>query len=228
MTTSVIPVSLAFLGGLLTVLSPCVLPILPIVVGRSLQSHRYGPVFMVLGLVSGFAVAGSLLGIAASWLTQLTVILRNVAIGVLLLMGILAIFPKLGYRFFSYFRIQPKDSQAKGLTGEFWLGTQLGLLWTPCAGPVLGSILILSAVQQKIVNSFALLLVYGLGAAIPLLTIAYGGRYLSRRLLSLRTHSETLQRIGGIMIVSTSIAILLGWDIQVQLWLAPFFPAQSI
>jgi cytochrome c-type biogenesis protein len=223
-----ISIGLAFVGGLLTVLSPCILPILPIVVGRSLQSHRYGPVFMVLGLVSGFAAAGSLLGIAASWLTQLSVILRNIAIGVLLWMGILTIFPKLGYRFFSYFRIQPKDSQAKGLVGEFWLGTQLGLLWTPCAGPVLGSILILSAVQQQIVSSFALLVVYGFGAAVPLLTIAYGGRYLSSRLLSLRSHSETLQRIGGIMIVITSIAILLGWDIQVQLWLAPFFPAQSI
>lgn len=183
---------------------------------------------MVCGLVSGFAGAGSLLGIAASWLTPLATGLRTVAIGVLLFMGILAIFPALNYRFFSYFRIQPKDSKAKGLAGEFWLGTQLGLLWTPCAGPVLGSILILSAVQQQIVNSFALLLVYGCGAAIPLLTIAYGGRYLSRRLLSLRSHSAWLQRIGGIMIVTTAIAILLGWDIQLQLWLAPFFPAQSI
>ena len=183
---------------------------------------------MVLGLISGFATAGSLLGIAASWLTQLATVLRSAAIGVLLFMGILAIFPKLNYRFFSYFRIQPKESQSKGLVGEFWLGTQLGLLWTPCAGPVLGSILILSAVQQQIINSFELLLVYGLGAAIPLLTIAYGGRYLSQRLLSLRSHSGRLQRIGGIMIVSTAIAILLGWDIQIQLWLAPFFPAQSI
>ncbi len=228
MTTAAIPVGLAFAAGVLTVLSPCILPILPIVVGRSLQSHRYGPVAMVCGLISGFAVAGSLLGIAASWLTPLATGLRTVAIGVLLFMGILAIFPTLNYRFFSYFRIQPKDSQTKGLMGEFWLGTQLGLLWTPCAGPVLGSILILSAVQQQIVSSFALLLVYGCGAAIPLLVIAYGGRYLSRRLLSLRSHSSALQRIGGIIVVSTAIAILLGWDIQIQLWLAPFFPAQSI
>ena len=110
MTTSAIPVGLAFVGGLLTVLSPCVLPILPIIVGRSLQSHRFGPMIMVLGLISGFATAGSLLGIAASWLTQLATVLRSAAIGVLLFMGILAIFPKLNYRFFSYFRIQPKES----------------------------------------------------------------------------------------------------------------------
>ena len=228
MTTSSIPIGLSFLGGLLTVLSPCVLPILPIIVGRSFQSHRYGPIAIVLGLISGFAVAGSLLGIAASWLTQVAIVLRMVAIGVLLFMGWLAIFPNLSDRFFSYFRIQPKESQAKGLMGEFWLGTQLGLLWTPCAGPVLASILILSAVQQQIVSSLVLLWVYGCGAAIPLLIIAYGGRHLSHQLLSLRSHSGRLQRIGGIMIVSTAMAILLGWDIQIQLWLAPFFPAQSI
>lgn len=228
MATPSVSIGLALLGGLLTVLSPCVLPILPIVVGRSLQSHRYGPVAMVLGLISGFAVAGSVLGIAASWLTLLATGLRHVAIGVLLFMGILAIFPALSYRLFSYLRIQPGESRIQGLVGEFWLGTQLGLLWTPCAGPVLGSILILSAVQQQIVNSFALLFVYGCGAAIPLLTIGYGGRYLSRRLLSLRSHSASLHRIGGIMIVTTAIAILLGWDVQLQLWLAPFFPAQSI
>jgi cytochrome c-type biogenesis protein len=228
MATSTIPIELAFIAGILTVLSPCILPILPIVVGRSLQSHRYGPIAMVLGLISGFAVAGSVLGIAASWLTSLATALRSVAIGVLLFMGVLAIVPRWNYQFFSYFRIQPKESQLQGLAGEFCLGTQLGLLWTPCAGPVLGSILILSAVQQQILNSFALLLVYGCGAAIPLLTIAYGGRYFSRRLLSLRSHTSMLQRIGGIMVVSTAIAILLGWDIQIQLWLAPFFPAKSM
>jgi cytochrome c-type biogenesis protein len=228
MATSAISVGLAFAGGVLTVLSPCVLPILPIVVGRSLQSHRYGPVAMVLGLISGFAVAGSLLGLAASWLTQLATVLRTVAIGVLLLMGILAIVPRWSYQFFRYFQIQLGESSGKSLVGEFCLGTQLGLLWTPCAGPVLGSILVLAAVRHQILASFLLLLVYGLGAAMPMLVIAYGGRYLSHRLLNLRAYSSRLQQVGGIIIISSAIAILLGWDIQIQLWLAPFFPAQSI
>jgi cytochrome c-type biogenesis protein len=227
MTT--LPFGLALLAGVLTVLSPCVLPILPIIVGRSLQSHPYGPVVLVSGLVSGFAVAGSLLGITASWLTGIASGIRLFAIALLLVLGLLAIFPHWSDRLFSVLRIQRfQSSTPKGLMGEFWLGAQLGLLWTPCAGPILGSILVLAAVDHQITGAFRLLLVYGIGAALPLLAIAYGGRTLSRRLLKLRAYSAPLQRVGGVIVVVTAIAILLGWDVQVQLWLAPFFPNQSL
>ncbi len=226
MTISTLSTGLALLGGILTVLSPCVLPILPVLVGRSFQSHRYGPIALIAGLVGGFAVAGSLLGITASWFAELASALRTVAIALLLMMGLLAIFPKWNYRLFSRLQIGKWIKQPKqvGLVGEFWLGTQLGLLWTPCAGPVLGSILVLAAVKHQVASSFALLIAYGVGAALPLLAIAYGGRFLSRKLLSLRSHSATLQRVGGVMVVATAIAILLGWDVRVQLWLAPLFP----
>ncbi|MGH2412884.1 MAG: cytochrome c biogenesis CcdA family protein, partial [Microcystaceae cyanobacterium] len=201
MTVSTLSVGLALLGGFLTVLSPCVLPILPVLVGRSLQSHHYGPVALVAGLVGGFAVAGSLLGVTASWLTGLASGLRTVAIFLLLVMGILAVFPKWSYRLFSYLRVGKgiKEPVRMGLRGEFWLGTQLGLLWTPCAGPVLGSILVLAAVKHQIADAFALLVVYGIGAALPLIALAYGGRRLGQHLLSLRSHSLVLQRVGGVM-----------------------------
>ena len=218
---------LAFLGGLLTVLSPCVLPILPVLVGRSLQSHKAGPIALVSGLVSGFAVTGSLLGFTASWFTGLANALRCGAIAILLALGLLAVFPNWSYRLFSYLPLSrwTKAPVRPGLVGEFWLGTQLGLLWTPCAGPVLGGILVLAAVHHDVINAFGLLIAYGMGAALPLLTIAYGGRAFSQRLLTLRSHSATLQRVGGVMIVLTAITILLGWDVQVQLWLAPLFPS---
>ncbi len=230
MTISTLSIGLAVVGGILNVLSPCVLPILPILLGRSLQSHPYGPVALVAGLIGGFALAGSLLGITASWLTGFANLLRNVAIAILLLLGLLAIFPTWSYKFFSYIPIGKwtKKPTRIGLMGEFWLGTQLGLLWTPCAGPVLGGILVLAAVNHQIAGAFGLLVAYGVGAGLPLLAIAYGGRILSQRLLKLRFHSAVLQRCGGVMILATAIAILLGWDVQVQLWLAPFFPTQSL
>jgi cytochrome c-type biogenesis protein len=230
MNPSTLSFQIAILAGILTVLSPCVLPILPILVGRSLQSHRYGPVALVIGLVSGFAVAGSLLGISASWLTGFANFLRYGAIALLLILGILTLFPSWSYRLFSYLPIQQlvKERPRIGLWGEFWLGTQLGLLWTPCAGPVLGGILVLAAVDRQVMSAFWLLLAYGFGAALPLLAIAYGGRRLSQRLLGLRRHSAALQQVGGAISIVTALSILLGWDVQIQLWLAPYFPAFSI
>jgi cytochrome c-type biogenesis protein len=217
--------SLAILGGILTVFSPCVLPILPIIVGRSLQSHRYGPIALVSGLVAGFATIGSLLGVTSSWLVGLTNILRPIAIALLLAAGIAMLFPSLSYPFqnLPFDKWLPKSAR-RGLIGEFWLGTQLGLLWTPCAGPVLGSILVLAALKHDTAAAFVLLLLYGLGAGIPLLAIAYGGRYLSQYLLRLRPYSLLLQRVGGTIVILSAIAILLGWDVQIQLWLAPIFP----
>jgi cytochrome c-type biogenesis protein len=229
MAPSSLSVGLAFLGGILTVLSPCVLPILPILVGRSLQSHRYGPVALVAGLVGGFAIAGSLLGFTSQWVAGFASGLRTVAISLLLLMGLLALFPALGYRFFQKLRLQGlKQPERKGLWGEVVLGSQLGLLWTPCAGPVLGSIFVLAAVQQQVAQVFGLLLAFGMGASLPLLAIAYSGRYVGRSLLKLRPYSAALQRIGGGLVAATAIAILLGWDVKVQLWLAPLFPTAPL
>jgi cytochrome c-type biogenesis protein len=230
MNPSTLSYPIAILAGILTVLSPCVLPILPILVGRSLQSHRYGPVALVMGLVGGFAVAGSLLGISASWLTGFANFLRSGAIVLLLLLGILTLFPNWSHHLFSYLPLQrwTKERPRMGLWGEFWLGTQLGLLWTPCAGPVLGGILVLAAVNHQVMSAFGLLLAYGFGAALPLIALAYGGRKLTQQFLGLRRHSAVLQKVGGAIVVVTALFILLGWDVQIQLWLAPFFPAFSI
>ena len=222
-------VSLALLGGLLTIFSPCVLPILPAIVGRSFKTHRLGPIVLVAGLICGFASIGSLLGIASAWFVEFANLLRGVAISALIFFGLLAIFPTLSYRIFSRWQFgnswQPVQPR---LWGEFAIGTQLGLLWTPCAGPALGSILVLAAVKHDILAASILLTFYGLGAGIPLLILAYTSRYLSQSWRWLLPHTATLQKVGGIVMTGTAIAILLGWDIEIQLWLAPLFPKLPI
>ena len=225
MQLSPLAIALSILGGLLTAFSPCVLPVLPIVIGRSLQTHRFGPIALVTGMMSGFAIAGSLLGVASLWFTGLANFMRILAIAVLLVLGILSLFPKLNYLLLSKLPI-PKFKQPErvNLLGEFFLGSQLGLLWTPCAGSVLGGILVLAAVENQVFSAFVLLLFYGIGAAIPILLLAYSSRYFSKAFLRLRAHSQLLQRIGGLLISLTAIAIILGWDVKIQLWLAPLFP----
>jgi cytochrome c-type biogenesis protein len=180
---------------------------------------------LVLGLVSGFAVIGSLIGVASSWFVGFANVLRNVAVGILFGLGVLAIFPKLSYWIMSYVQFGKSwEPKKPGLWSEFWIGTQLGLLWTPCAGPALGSILVLAAVKHDVLGALALLTVYGLGAGIPLLAIAYGSRHLSNSSRRLLPYTGALQRVGGILMAGTAISILLGWDVELQLWLAPWFP----
>ncbi|MBD2176987.1 cytochrome c biogenesis protein CcdA [Pseudanabaena sp. FACHB-1998] len=225
MELSPFAIGLAILGGMVTVFSPCILPILPIVIGRSLQTHRYGPIALVAGTMSGFAIAGSLLGVASLWFTDLANFIRILAIAILLILGLLSLFPKLNYLLLSKLRLPKfKEPERINLAGEFLLGSQLGLLWTPCAGSVLGSILVLAAAEQEIFSAFILLIFYGFGAGIPMLLIAYASRYFSKSFIKLRKHSAILQQIGGLLISLTAIAIILGWDVKVQLWLAPLFP----
>jgi cytochrome c biogenesis protein CcdA len=182
-----------------------------------------------LGLVSGFAIAGSLLGFTSHWLSGFANLLRGFAIAALLWLGILAMVPTWSYRLLRYGQLgQYWQVTRIDLWGEFWVGTQLGILWTPCAGPVLGSILVLAAVKHQVFASFVLLSIYGLGAGLPLLVIAYAGRSVSQSILQLRSSSEQIQRIGGVILVCSAIAILLGWDIQLQLWLAPLFPSMQL
>jgi cytochrome c-type biogenesis protein len=221
--------SLALGGGLLTILSPCILPILPLILGRSFKTHRLGPIMLVAGLICGFATIGSLLGIASSWFVDFVNALRGAAIAALIFLGLLSIFPAWSNRIFSRWQLgntwQPTQPK---LWGEFWVGIQLGLLWTPCAGSVLGSILVLAAVKHDVLSALILLTFYGLGAGIPLLILAYTSRYLSQSWRWLLPHTAMLQRGGGILITGTAIAILLGWDIEIQLWFAPLFPKLPI
>jgi cytochrome c-type biogenesis protein len=233
MTQETVSLGLAFLAGTVTVLSPCVLPVLPLILGRSIKSHPLGPVALVVGLVTGFAAAGSLLGLVSSSFADFIGGLRYFTIFLLLSIGIISIFPQIGYWLLQHLPfnnvIQNMQHPTQvGLLGEFILGNQLGLLWTPCAGPVLGSILILATVDKQPLGAFGLLLVYGLGAGLPMLLLAYMGRSASQYLVKLRPYSMRLQQVGGVVIALTAIALLQGWDNDIQLWLAPLFPTFNI
>ncbi len=225
---------LAALGGVATILSPCILPILPILVGRALQTHRYGPLALVGGLAVSFALTGSLLGLSAEFIGPLSSLLRQIAIFILLILGLAAVFPQITQRFTAW--IQPLraasdqyiDHQQAGLWAEFLIGTQLGLVWVPCAGPILGSIFTLIAVEQEAITGFWALLSYAVGAGIPMLALAYGGKGLLLRVRKFYPHTALVQRISGMGIALAAVAVLLGWDTQIQLLLAPLFPSPLI
>src|SRR6516165_1776889 len=166
----------ALLAGIVTVAAPCTLPVLPILFGASIgQTSTARPVFIALGFVASFAVAA----IVFSAVTQIVGIdpdrLRTVAIGLLLIFGFMMLWPRpfewLGARTGDLLnRVHRIPIRARsGNVGGFVLGTTLGLIWTPCAGPVLASILTVIATTLHIEWAALLLIVYAVGAAVPML-----------------------------------------------------------
>jgi cytochrome c biogenesis protein CcdA len=211
---------LAFLAGLLTIASPCVLPVLPIVLGSAVKGPRTRPLFIVLGFVLSFATLGMMLSLVSNAATDAHEALRNTAIGLLALSGLVKLWPQ-PYEWVKA-RIAerlPERSVAAvqpgpGNGGGFVLGMSLGAAWTPCAGPVLASILALIAQAQDPARSAGLLAVYAFGAGMPMLLIAYGGQVVTSRLRWLALRSEGMQQVFGALVLLTAIAIYFHLDVQ--------------
>ncbi|MEK7115783.1 MAG: cytochrome c biogenesis CcdA family protein [Patescibacteria group bacterium] len=165
-----------------------------------------------------FAVFGQRLGISPDAFR----ISATIIIG---LFGLIMVFPKIQESLFAKLqpvlaRVTPKtDATNQGIWSGFLLGASLGLVWTPCAGPVLGSILTLVAAKQHLPQAGALLLAYAFGAGLPMLAIAYGGQSVATRVRSIAKYTHTIQRVFGLMIIFVAIGIYTGADRNIQVWL---------
>lgn len=220
---------LALLGGVLTIASPCVLPILPIVLGGTLHdADRSRPLFIVAGFVIAFAALGLLLAGASQQFVLAHETLRLAGIAVLALTG-LAMLWKAPYAWLMHHAgrlagaLAPSGAPERGgKLGALLLGMSLGAVWTPCAGPVLASILVLVAQAQDIGWSAALLLLYAIGAGIPMLAIAYGGQFVRQHVRSLARYTDRLQQGFGLLILATAGVIYFQYDVLLYAHLANF------
>jgi cytochrome c biogenesis protein CcdA/thiol-disulfide isomerase/thioredoxin len=213
----------AFLAGIFTVLSPCILPILPILLSAGTQQGKLRP----LGIISGLICSFTFFTLSLTALVFATgvspTILRHVAVAVVFVFGLVMIFPKLSEWFAKLTtpvaslgqRIQG-TSASSGFGKGFILGIALGLLWTPCAGPILAAITTLVATQGVNFSTFLVTVAYSIGAGIPMFLIAYGGNKIiqSSRLLS--SHAEGIRQFFGCLMVFAAVAIGLNWDMLLQ------------
>jgi cytochrome c biogenesis protein CcdA len=224
-----IEASLALLAGVFTIASPCILPILPILLGTAVaQSSRTRPLFIVAGFVLSFAALGMLLSVVSSTVDLAHGVFRNVSIAMLGLSGLLQLWPA-PYRWLMARLEGPLQylgasggHAGPGDFGGLVLGISLGAVWTPCAGPVLASILSLVAKAQDVSWSATLLLLYALGAGIPMLAIAYGGQFMRGRVRQVARHTVRLQQFFGLLVVLTAGAIYFQYDVLAYAWLADF------
>lgn len=174
---------LAGLAGMLASLSPCVLPILPIVLAAAGAEHRLGPLALALGLALSFAAAGMLLGLAGFALGLDGEVLRIGAALLMLLAGLALLAAGIAARLSAAAEhlLQPVTAfatrmSARGVGGQFALGAVLGLAWAPCTGPALGAAIALSAQAETAPRAAATMLAFALGAALPLLALGYAAR----------------------------------------------------
>jgi len=206
----VVLLGVGFVAGLVTALSPCVLPVLPIVLAGGASGRR--PLRIIAGLVASFTV----FTLGAAWLLDLLGLpqdlLRNIAIVLLFLVAATLLVPPL-----ADIAARPLERLARrpsgDLGGGFLLGASLGLVFVPCAGPVLAAITVLAANHRVGIEAIALTLAYALGAAVPLLAIATVGRGAAARL---RSRADLVRRVSGLAIGAAALTIALGADRHLQ------------
>jgi cytochrome c-type biogenesis protein len=231
MNLGVSELGLSLAAGSLTTLSPCVFPLLPLVVGGGVQSNRLAPLAMGAGMVASFAIAGVALGVLGD-AVGLDIDAVRVAGAVLLIgFGLTMLIPFLDRRFSAL--MSPIANSANGalgrvdgdsLRGAFALGAVLGLVWSPCSGPLLASALTLVATEGGALRGGTILGLFGVGAAIPLVGVAYASRagFAGFR-DKLMTRIGAIKRGFGILLAVVGMLILIGGDkwleAQVNGWL---------
>lgn len=219
--------ALALAAGVATVAAPCILPMLPIVLGTSIgQRGRLRPLIIVAGFIASFSAVALLFSASSEALALPADTVRQTAVVLLGLFGVLMLWrwplDQLTQRFGAVFSAAHALGQraGQGHAGALLLGLTLGVVWTPCAGPVLGAILTLIAAEHDARRAAPLLVAYALGAGLPMLAIAYGGQLVSTRVRQLARYSKRLQQLFGVLILLTAIAMQGQYDLQLALWLS--------
>ncbi len=224
---------LALLAGVVTIAAPCTLPVLPILLGASMgRAGSSRPFFIALGFVLSFTFVALALGAITKALDVDPNVLRDGAAILLVVFGLLMIWPQPFARLTVWMRgvlpslplpaIGPSDRS--GNIGGLVVGAALGIVWTPCAGPVLGAILTVIAISDDMSWAALQLLAYAIGAAIPMLAIAYGGQALTSRTRSFARHAPRLQQGFGVVVIGFAIITYLQYDTIVVAWLTRFYP----
>ena len=205
-------IGIGLVSGFVTAVSPCVLPVLPILFAGGATGSRRRPVAIIAGLVLSFS-AFTLGGV---WLLDRLGLpkdlLRDVAIGLLFLVAAILIYPRLGDVLQRpLYRLARRPSGDLG--GGVLLGVSLGLVFVPCASPVLAAITVVGATSEVGWRAIVLTGAYSLGAAAPMLAIAYGGNTVMSRL---RPHAQAIRLGLGVVVAATALAIALNLDRHAQ------------
>ncbi|HUX40315.1 MAG TPA: cytochrome c biogenesis protein DipZ [Rectinemataceae bacterium] len=232
----IVLLAFAFLSGIVTILSPCILPVLPVVLAGGLGKGKSRPLGVVIGFVASFVFFTLALASIVQALGVPPDALRIVAVALILLFGLVLLLPSLGRRFEAVFARMAslgsggsKGSEKPGAARGFWsgigLGLGLGLVWTPCVGPIMASVISLALSRHVDGGSVLITLAYTLGTSIPLFAVMVGGRALLTRVPWLLRRSGAIQRGFGLVMIAVAAMIGFGLDRRFQAAVLAAFPS---
>lgn len=224
--------ALAFAAGLLSILSPCVLPLVPVVLGAAVTEHRFGAVALAAGLALSFTLLGLLLALVGFSLGIDASMFRAVAAGIMIVLGVVLLVPALQVRLAaaggpisSWADQRFGGIASSGLGGQFAIGLLLGAVWSPCVGPTLGAASLLASQGKDLLRVALTMLVFGIGAALPLVLL---GELSRATLMRLRTRLLSAGKLGkallGAAFILIGVAIVSGTDKRVEAFLVDASP----
>lgn len=221
----------AFLSGLVTILAPCIWPLLPIVLSYSSSGKGYlKPLGVTLGIILSFA----LFTLSLSYLVKIfglnVNVLRVVAVIIISFLGLTLLIPSLASRIESIVSkigslFGPSSPQPEtGFWGGLITGLSLGMVWSPCAGPILAAIATLAATRQVSWQIILVTMVYVVGIGIPLFALAYGGRQIITKTRFISAYTGRIQQVFGAIMILTAVAIYTNYDKVIEAKLLNIFP----
>ena len=221
---------LSFGAGVLSVLSPCVLPLLPIVVASALQAHAYGP----LALAAGHAMSSAATGVFFAAFALTTGIDRDVArlvaASLMAAAGLVLLVPQLQEAFARLATPLATGAGAlttrlpAGLGGQFLLGILLGAVWTPCTGPTLAAAIGLATRSESLLHAGTVMLVFGVGAVVPVLIVAYGSRRALGGGASFSRWVAVAKPAMGVVLILVGVLAVTGADKVAETWMVEHMP----
>lgn len=228
-------ITFAFLAGVVTILSPCILPILPIVLSSTLGGKAIGKSRPV-GVIIGFILSFTFFTLFLSTIVKMSGIpadsLRLFSVIVIGLFGISFLIPQfqlvLEKVFSSLARFVPQGNTKTGFLPGVLIGLSIGLLWTPCVGPILASVISLAITGTVTFDAFIITLAYAFGTAIPMFAIMIGGQSLLRKVPWLLSHTAHIQKGFGVVMIITALAIFNNYDRKFQTYILQTFPQYGV
>jgi len=228
-------IGFAFLAGVVTILSPCILPILPIILSSTIGGKNIGK-SRPIGVVVGFILSFTFFTLFLSTIVKVSGIssdtMRTISVFIIAGLGISLLIPKfqlfIEELFSKLSRLLPRGNVRPGFGPGLLIGLSLGLLWTPCVGPILASVISLAISGTVTLDAFIITFAYSLGTAIPMFLIMIGGQTMLQKVPWLLTNTAKIQKAFGVLMIVTAIGIFYNVDRTLQSYILTTFPQYGI